>query len=211
MNDDKFEDFLKRAAQAYHAPPPTPREEIWVAIDAARRIDSARRPSRPGVAQWLAWGVGVAALLALAFALGRMTGDPASPVAQPMAAAPDTAGDAAIRVYEVAATDYLQRIDAFLMLFRSEAQAGRADAEVAEWARDLLTMARLMMDSPAGDDPQLRLLFEDLELILAQITQYTSQQDETELEMIEEGLDTREVIVRLRAHLTGTNPAQGAL
>lgn len=211
MSDDKFEDFLKRAAQGYNAPPPTPREEIWAAIDATRRTDPARRSNRPAVTRWLAWAAGVAALLVLAFALGRISSGSGSPVSQPVAAVPDTADDTANLIYEVAATDYLQRIDAFLMLFRSEAKAGRADAEVGDWARDLLNMARLMMDSPAGEDPQMRELLEDLELILVQITQYTSQQDETELEMIEEGLDTREVIVRLRTQLTGTNPAQGAL
>jgi hypothetical protein len=211
MSDDKFEEFLKREAQAYNAPPPTPREEIWAAIDVARRIDPSRRTG-PRIPQWLAWGVGIAALLVLSFALGRMSGGFGAPVTEPpLAQAPDTATSGTNLVYEVAATDYLQRIDAFLMLFRSEAQAGRADAEVGEWARDLLSMARLMMDSPAGDDPQLRGLFEDLEVILVQITQYTSQQDETELEMIQEGLDTREVIVRLRAQLTGAAPVQGAL
>ena len=37
MTEDKFEDFLKRAAQSYNAPPVrTPREEMWNAIQAKR-------------------------------------------------------------------------------------------------------------------------------------------------------------------------------
>ena len=36
MTDEKFEEFLKQAAQEYNVPPETPRAEMWAWIDEAR-------------------------------------------------------------------------------------------------------------------------------------------------------------------------------
>ena len=118
------------------------------------------------------------------------------------------------RVFQVAATEYLARTDAFLSLFRSEARLGTADLEVAGWARDLLAMARLMIDSPAAEDAMLRELLEDLELILVQIAQYTSSENSVELDLIEQGLEERAVLLRLQAALAAGDHAaiaQGAI
>ena len=35
--DPKFEQWLEGAAKSYHSPLPTPREEMWARIEAARR------------------------------------------------------------------------------------------------------------------------------------------------------------------------------
>ena len=90
---------------------------------------------------------------------------------------------------------------------------GLVDADVGDWAGELLTTARLMMDSPAGNDPQLRQLLEDLELVLAQINQYASQQSDDELDLIEDGLEEQDLMLRLRAALSdvGSDVVQGAI
>ncbi|MBA3466591.1 MAG: hypothetical protein H0T21_04215, partial [Gemmatimonadaceae bacterium] len=37
MTEDRFEEFLKTAAQGYNAPPPrTPRDEMWAEVQSAR-------------------------------------------------------------------------------------------------------------------------------------------------------------------------------
>lgn len=100
-DDERFEAFLERHAEAYNRPPETPREAMWEAIDAARpgrgdrRDDgtviplSSRRPAR-----WAAWAVAAAAVLILGIALGRLsterTGDPSSGAGPTVATAPDT-------------------------------------------------------------------------------------------------------------------------
>ena len=80
MTEDKFEEFLKKAAQGYNAPPArTPREEMWSAIQAKRAagprvlygggaslVDSSRR--RFGSRIWL--GAAAAAVLFLATGVG---------------------------------------------------------------------------------------------------------------------------------------------
>src|SRR5256885_984788 len=68
MTDDRFDERLRQAAQDYHRPPATPREELWRRITAAR---AARKRQLIVVRSTLRWGVGIAAVLALGVAIGR--------------------------------------------------------------------------------------------------------------------------------------------
>jgi hypothetical protein len=72
-----------------------------------------------------------------------------------------------------------------------------------------------MLDSPAADDPQLRILLQDLELVLAQVTQLPDEpRQRTELDLINESLTQRGVLARLRAATPAAGDparAQGAL
>ena len=114
----------------------------------------------------------------------------------------------------MAAAQYLSRTEALLTGFRSEARTGRIDLQFAGQARDLLTTTRLMLDSPAAADPRLKSLLEDLELVLAQIAQVPQGSDRADLQLINQGLEQRSVLLRLRtANPAGPGPvrAQGAL
>jgi hypothetical protein len=201
MTNDRFEERLRDAAKDYHTPPVTPRDEMWAAI-AARRGEHRTRVVRP----WMRWGVGIAAILVLGIAIGRFTapGDE-SPVITTVAV--DTATP--VDVYRVAATQYLSRTEAFLTGFRADAERGTLDTGFTASARDLLTATRLILDSPAGQDARLRALLEDLELVLAQIARYDSRED---VQFIDQGLDQRGVLQRLRARIpAGPAVVQGAL
>ena len=201
MTDDRFDWVLREAAQGYHRPPDTPREEMWRRIEAARRARHARVLAlRP----WLRWGLAAAAVLAIGVGLGRLS----MQHQQTIVVAP---GDLA---YRVAAAQYLSRTEALLTGFRSEARTGRIDLQFAGQARDLLTTTRLMLDSPAAEDPRLKSLLEDLELVLAQIAQVPRGSDRADLQLINQGLEQRSVLLRLRtANPAGPGPvrAQGAL
>jgi hypothetical protein len=64
-----------------------------------------------------------------------------------------------------------------------------------------------MLDSPAGSDPHLQVLLQDLELVLAQITQLpTEPTGKTELDLINQGMTQRSVLARIRA----ATPAAGS-
>jgi hypothetical protein len=214
MTEEKFEEFLQQAAQDYNRPPETPRAEMWARIDAVRAKRRGERDLERAARPWVLWAAGIAAVLLLGIGIGRMTapgqpGDEPAPVAS---TTEDPADEGAV-MFQVAAAEYLETTDAFLSLFQTEARAGRADAQVAAWADDLLTTARLMLDSPVARDPNFRELLEDLELILVQISQYATYQSTEELELIEQGLDERNVQLRLQAALaTGDElMGQGAL
>jgi hypothetical protein len=82
MSEDKFEDFLKKAAQSYNVPPVrTPRDEMWSAIQAKRAAGprvvygggSLRQPSerRFGSRIWLGAAAAAVFLLATGVGLGR--------------------------------------------------------------------------------------------------------------------------------------------
>ena len=210
MTDERFEQFVRDAAQEYNAPPPAPRDEMWAVIDEARaprRGVHRRRPFRP----WIIRAAGIAAVLVISVGIGMRLGPNESPPPAPVNRVVSADDDG--MVYRVAAVNYFQRTDTFLSFFRADAPLGLVDADVANWAGELLTTARLMLDSPAGNDPHLRQLLEDLELILAQINQYASQQSDDELDLIEEGLEEQDLMLRLRAVLSdaGSDVVQGAI
>lgn len=214
MTDERFEEFLKQAVREYNAPPETPRAEMWARIDEVRAKRRGERYVERGSRPWVHWAAGIAAILVLGIGIGRMTAPDMESTAGVLVAsgAAEPVEDDNL-VFRFAATEYFETTEAFLSLFRVEARAGQADAEVGTWARDLLATARLMMDSPAADDPIFLELLEDLELILVQISQYASHQSTEELELIEQGIEERSVHLRLQAAsaLGDELMAQGAI
>ncbi len=207
--DPKFEQWLKDAARTtYHAPRTVPREEMWARIEANRRHKHVIE-LRP----WMRWAVAAAAVLALGIGIGRWTAhqQPAAvPNGMPVATANDSSRDFA---YEVAATQYLSRTEAFLTSFRADAHTTASSARFATQARDLLTTAQLMLDSPAGNDPRMRALLEDLELVLAQISQLNAA-GAHDTDLITQGMNQSNVLPKLRSAIpAGPVPVrtQGAL
>lgn len=214
MTDEKFTEFIKQTAQDYNRPPEAPRAEMWARIEAVRAKRRGERELERQARPWLRWGLAAAAVLAVGIGIGRLMAPPNSSVTSTAVAAAADVAEPDGLVFRIVATEYLARTDAFLSLFRVEARLGTADIEVAGWARELLTTARLMMDSPAAEDAMLRELFEDLELILVQIAQYTSGESSAELDFIEQGIEERAVLLRLQAALAiGDHAgfAQGAI
>ena len=206
MTDDRFDERLRQAAQDYNRPPVTPREELWRRIEAARAARRRIIVLRPV----LRWGMGIAAVLALGVGIGRWsaTGSPPSPAG----AGPGERASAF--VYQLAAAQYLTRTEALLTGFRAEARAGGPTTPFALQARDLLCTTRLMLDSPAARDIRLKSLLEDLELVLAQIAQLPSSGDRDDAQLINQGLERRSVLLRLRTASpagSGSAGTQGAL
>jgi hypothetical protein len=202
MNDDRFDEELKRLAQDYHRPRETPRDEMWSRIVAER----ARRRERAKVVRlrpWMTWSAAAAAVLVVGIAIGRLTVRGPATISSPP--------DASI-AYRVAAAPYLTRTEALLTSFRAESRSGRVDTAFALQAQDLLVTTRLMLNSPAARDPRLASLLQDLEVMLVQIAQLPAGSDRNDVELINQGLDQRSVMLRLRAvsPTPGVN-ARGAL
>ena len=190
--DPKFEQWLKDAAKAYHTPRPTPRDAMWSRIAAERQ-----RKHIIELRPWMRWAVAAAAVLAVGIGIGRWT---AIRSAVTNSAVVASAADSATElVYEVAATQYLSRTEAFLTSFRSDARRGANAARFAAQARDLLTTTQLMLDSPAGDNPRFRPLLEDLELVLVQISQLGVRGEANETDLIRQGMNQSNVLPKLRS------------
>lgn len=192
--DPKFDQWLKERAKSYHSPLPTPRDAMWKRIEDARRHKSVIE-LRP----WMRWAVAAAAVLVLGIGIGRWSMNQTS---APVAAGTQVANEIdslADVAYQVAATQYLSRTEAFLTSFRADANRSVNTARLARQARDLLTTTQLMLDSPAAENPRLRSLLEDLELVLMQISLLNPVQDSQDRDLITQGMNKSNVLPKLRS------------
>ena len=212
--DPKFDQWLKGAAKSYHSPLPTPREEMWARIEAARRNKHVIE-LRP----WMRWAVAAAAVLILGIGIGRWTanqstGSNGTTVATTESAQPAQPGQSDV-AYQIAATQYLSRTEALLTSFRADqGNRGASNLRFARQGRDLLTTTRLMLDSPAANDPRLRSLLQDLELVLVQISQLDAAHNGRDADLITQGMNKSNVLPKLRSAIPAGPIAartQGAL
>jgi len=194
--DRKFDAWLEEAAKTYHAPPhPTPRDEMWARVQAQR----AHRARRVVVLRtWARWGLAAAAVLLVGIGIGRWTALQQSNGGTPVASHDTADSTGRALVYQIAATQYLSRTETFLTGFRADLRAGRVYAFPGQ-ARDLLATTRLLLDSPAADDPRMQALLEDLELVLVQISQMEAGRDRRNADLITQDMDQRNVLPKLRS------------
>jgi hypothetical protein len=223
MLDDRLDDLLQEAAQDYNSPPETPRDLMWTRIVAAReeqRVEKTltregtRVLRRPQV-RHLFWPAGVAALLAIGVALGRLTSDKPARIPPPTLPAPvavESRPRQSALAYQLATTEHLAQSEAFLTLFRTSVNRGVNEQLASATARQLLATNRLLLDSPAANNARTRALLQDLELVLAEISQLSHQPRSRDLEFIRKGLEEGGVLSRLRTAVpSGTSATQGVL
>jgi len=133
-------------------------------------------------------------------AVARPSSESSTPDASTEVASLDTAASA---LYRAAAVQTLVQAEAVLTAYRGAASTTRdpeAMQQAARWARDVLSSTRLLIDSPAGRDPQMRALFTDLELVLAQIVQLSGTPlQASERELIDRAMRDRDLLPRLRS------------
>jgi hypothetical protein len=151
------------------------------------------------------WAVAAAAVLILGMGIGRWTAHQSSTTnaRTTVATADSTTPAQSDLVYQVAATQYLSHTEAFLTSFRADIGSHGAtnSARFSRQARDLLSTTRLMLDSPAAKDQQLRSLLEDLELVLVQISQLDPSRDGGghDTDLITQGMNQSNVLPKLRS------------
>jgi hypothetical protein len=110
--------------------------------------------------------------------------------------------------YQVATIRHLANAEALLTAFRTDSRDAKMDAQLASWARDLLSNTRLLLDSPAADDPQRARLLTDLELVLVQIVQLSPGANAQDRGLIEGSIRDAQVMTRLRSAIPA-GPTKG--
>jgi len=200
MSEEQFEEFVRKAAAGYREPPPTPREEIWKRIEAARR--DPRRPSTPVVdlaarrrlvRRWGTIVLAAAALVTLGIAIGRLSLP--APVETPViATAPSSDTTSGPNLLHVAAVATLSQV---ATLF-TDYDADRISDDFRANTRNLLSKTRLLLGSPRLSDPQLKQLLEDLELLLVQVARLSRTGQGDERAFIDNGMADRAIRQRLR-------------
>jgi hypothetical protein len=206
--DDRLDALLRDARRTYNPPPDLPDvDAMWSAIDDA--LPTAAAPALtvvPGsaprrTAVWNRPWFRMAAVLVVGVAVGRAS------VGRAPSAAPDATVAEAVTERNVAtpgdadralADEYLGRTNALLAALPAELESRRTDPAYLARAEALLLQTRLLLDSPAATDPALRALFDDLEIVLAQVVRLRSDRDPTRIDFLEQALEQRDVLPRLR-------------
>ena len=232
LEDAPPEELLAAMREAYNPPPPAPREEMWAVIggrlsvgaadvvdprahrgdraDGAVEVVSLARARRERTLRTPMWSrrasvlaAAAAALLIMGVGLGRLS---VAPEDVTIAGVESDVGAIGTASFRAAAVEHLSRTESLLAMVSSDARVGRADAEVGQWGRALLLQTRLLIDSPASEDPLMLALLEDLELILIQVARLSSSQfddgtPQGELELITESLTDNNMMLRIRSVL----------
>jgi len=210
MMDDELDERTREALRGYRVPPEPPLDEMWDAIEerhfgapVVALVDRAKSRGRArwrfGAPSWSVLIAGIAAALILGVALGRMSRGVAPQVVDNREGVYDY-WTASAEPYRQATTEYLGQTVALLTALPAAARDGQPDARFTTQAGELLSTTRLLLDSPAAaSDPRLKTLLEDLELVLAQIARLPSDHGGTELNIITEALEQRDVVPRVRA------------
>lgn len=206
---DWLDDLLQDAARTYNAPPDErdmPLDAMWGEID-DEVFGKNRRP-----APHMYW-LGMAATLVIGVGIGRFgfgghpvpTGSAVSRPAPVAVAKADTprldSSSSSTLPFDPVTARYLGQATALLIALPSEASGQRPDRPFIRRANDLLLTTRLLLDSQPAQDPSFRNLLEDLELVLVQVVQLDEDRAhtrQTELDLIQQALDQRDVIPRLR-------------
>jgi len=204
---DRFDDLLHDALRSYNHPPDEramPLDDMW------RSIEAQAFPARRRVARYAQW-LRLAAALVIGVGIGRVSllrsRQASTPAAGPQRsvaerpAAPTVTAMLPSPQPDPATSRYLGQAAALLIALPTEANVGRPDQSFMKRANELLLTTRLLIDSQSGNDPAMRNLLEDLELVLVQVVRLQKERDpsrRTELELIQQALDQRDVIPRLR-------------
>jgi hypothetical protein len=160
------------------------------------------------VGRALIWVTGVAALVTVGIAIGRLL--PVDGASEPAPVASVESGPLpgrVARVMDMASRQYLSRTETLLV----GVGTGDDSDEFTALARELLSMTRLLLDRESVTDPTTRGLLEDLELVLAQLVVLPATGDRSqERTLITAGLADRNLMERLRTALPsplGSAPA----
>lgn len=203
MDEKELKEHLADLKATWRIPGEVPLDEMWRTIE-ARAFPPRNRVRSP----WIRTILPMAATLVLGFGIGRfgpaLLGNEETgglPVAELPSAEPTSRRVTESEPFVGVANNYLDRVTALLVTLNEESRRGQSLEHTAERARDLLATTRLLLDSPEIADPRLRDLLEDLELVLAQIARLPTRAPAPDVYLIDQALDEREVLPRLRVML----------
>jgi hypothetical protein len=215
MDENRFDEPIRELPQSYPTPPEPPLDEMWGVIEDAH-FNSPASIGRPrgmiSRAPWLAAaalviGVGIGHYLPLGKqSATNPTSSSASASSQGLPLGADTS--AVADAYRDQTSHYLGQAAALLISLPAKNASSKADASFAGEAADLLVTTRLLMDSPAAQDPKLRSLLEDLELVLVQIARLRGERNKGDLDLIRQAVEQGDVMSRLNSAVVTTQSSE---
>jgi len=212
MQDEEFDNWLRTSARSYNQPPAPDVEGMWKEIEkqqieVVKTITPQRKPT------WNSGALRIAAALVIGVGLGRLSVSPtlvmptnvrAVAAVEPTSRTPDALG--ALNAPE--ANKYLGETVALLASLQTDAGRSGSDQQLARGAADLLNTTRFLLDSPGMNNTSVRGLLEDLELVLAQIVQLRNSGSASDLDLIHQAMEQRDVMPRLRTAVANNYSAE---
>lgn len=217
-SDDVLDDrdlpdtWVHMARSTYNPPGEAPREEIWRGLEARLFPDTAS-VTRRRRAPWVPILAAASVVLLLGVGLGRWSAPLAvvsDPAVVPTAPA-TTARATSTASVRFATARHLNDAEALLAFVSTDARQGRVDRDLAQWGSGLLTQTRLLLDSRVAEEPEVRGVLEDLEIVLAQIALlgdpgFDAERLRSELDLISKGVTEGGVRTRIRSVLPSMVP-----
>jgi hypothetical protein len=193
MDDKQLDRLLDDAAERWRVPVDPPLDSIWVAV--ASETFQRRPRSSPG---WSAVGIAAAAALVVGVFGGRYSARHAMPAAGAarVAALPALA---AADPNQQAMSELLGRTAVLLAALPGDNATPDVDPGITVEGARLLTITRLLLDSPVGSNVRLHNLLQDLELVLAQVARLEPRHHRDEMHFIQTALDEHDIVPRLRS------------
>jgi uncharacterized membrane-anchored protein YhcB (DUF1043 family) len=204
MDEKRFDEVLRELPRTFNTPDQPPLDDMWAVIEDAHFNAPASVSSHRGMisrAPWLA----AAAALVIGIGIGRyaprsarITNRSPAPLTA-SAQQPSSDTSAVVDAYRDQTSHYLGQAAALLISLPAKDASGKTDAGFAGKASELLVTTRLLMDSPAAQDPKLRSLLEDLELVLVQIARLRTERSRGDLDLIHQAVEQGDVLSRLNS------------
>ncbi len=207
MDEKRFDEALRELSRSFNNPPDPLLDEMWGVIEDAHFNSPASVPRSGALisrAPWLAAaaaliiGIGIGHYVPLG-SKGEQPGSSAIGVASTQSLAPGADTSAIADAYRDQTSSYLGQAAALLISLPPQNATGKTGATFAGKAADLLVTTRLLMDSPAAQDPKLRSLLEDLELVLVQIARLRGERNKGDLDLIHQAVEQGDVLSRLNS------------
>jgi hypothetical protein len=202
MDDKQLDKLLADAERSYRVPPDAPLDAIWSRVDTELFAEKSARRA-PG---WRTFAGAIAATLVLGVLIGRTTASRENSLSfalKQTATPAQLASNTAAAPYQRTMQEFLGSTAVLIAALPANGRPGTNDTRIAEQARALLGTARLLLDSPLGREQRTKDLLEDLELVLAQVARLQSQRPGEALTMINEALEERDVVPRIRTAVAG--------
>jgi hypothetical protein len=207
-----------------------PREMMWARLSKARQQSAPAHAATSSPAQvaplspdvsvvalpasrWSRWSrqaAGLAAVLAIGVAIGRVT-LPSAPAGKPAGvdtstlALGETLTDSQTRRDDPAHVAMQEHLARTVSLLTSVGDGGASNAAntLSPLAKELLTTTRLLLDQPQLRDERTRRLLQDLELVLVQVIQARGSAPETQ-RAPQETMQETDLLTRVRAVVTAS-------
>jgi len=205
MDEKRFDEVLRDLPRSFNAPAQPPLDEMWAVIEDAHFNAPASVASPRGMI-WRSPWLAAAAALVIGVGIGRyiprspkVTENPQPPPVTASERQTASGTSAVVDAYRDQTSHYLGQAAALLISLPARDATGTADARFAGKAAELLVTTRLLMDSPAAQDPKLRSLLEDLELVLVQIARLRGERSRGDLDLIHQAVEQGDVLSRLNS------------